>query len=231
VEIIKKELPVDILGFTLLTPLPGSEDHKVLWEKGVWMDPDMNQYDAEHMVTHDSRMTRAEWEELNRSLWKAYYTPEHIETVLRRAAANNCSMSRLQGLLYIYSTTLENEGIHPYHGGVVRRKYRLDRRPGMPVEPIWSFYPKFAYDFVWKYSRIVKQLIWITRLCHKIRKDPNRFAYTDQALTPVSEGETEKLELFTQNDTARQAVEHAHKVAQLTRTDTRVTPERAALPM
>ena len=31
VEIIKKELPVDILGFTLLTPLPGSEDHKVLY--------------------------------------------------------------------------------------------------------------------------------------------------------------------------------------------------------
>jgi hypothetical protein len=24
---------LDILGFTLLCPLPGSEDHKVLWEK------------------------------------------------------------------------------------------------------------------------------------------------------------------------------------------------------
>src|SRR5262247_2421233 len=46
IEIIKKELPLDILGFTLLCPLPGSEDHKVLWEKGVWMNPDMNLYDA-----------------------------------------------------------------------------------------------------------------------------------------------------------------------------------------
>jgi hypothetical protein len=39
IEIIKRELPLDILEFFCLTPLPGSEDHKVLWEKGAWMDP------------------------------------------------------------------------------------------------------------------------------------------------------------------------------------------------
>ncbi len=44
-EIIKKELPLDMLEFFILTPLPGSEDHKVLLEKGVWMDPDMNKYE------------------------------------------------------------------------------------------------------------------------------------------------------------------------------------------
>ena len=30
IEIIKKELPLDMLEFFVLTPLPGSEDHKVL---------------------------------------------------------------------------------------------------------------------------------------------------------------------------------------------------------
>jgi hypothetical protein len=35
-------------------------------------------------------------------------------------------------------------------------------------------------------------------------------------MTPVSNEETERLELFTHSDTARQAVEHAHKVAHLT---------------
>ena len=34
IEIIKRELPLDILEFFFLTPLPGSEDHKVLWQKG-----------------------------------------------------------------------------------------------------------------------------------------------------------------------------------------------------
>ena len=52
IEIIKRELPVDILEFFYLTPLPGSEDHKVLWQKGTWMDPDLNKYDLTHRVSH-----------------------------------------------------------------------------------------------------------------------------------------------------------------------------------
>jgi hypothetical protein len=125
-------------------------------------------------------------------------------------------MSRLVALLWTFSITLELERIHPYHGGILRRKYRRDRRPGMPIEPIWSFYPKFAWDFVSKYYRGVRQLIMIGRIARRVRKDPNRFSYTDEAMTPVSDEETEKLELFTHSDTARQAVEHAHKVAHLT---------------
>src|SRR5262249_61914443 len=42
IKIIQRELPVDILEFFILTPLPGSEDHKKLWQAGVAMDPDMN---------------------------------------------------------------------------------------------------------------------------------------------------------------------------------------------
>jgi hypothetical protein len=52
IEIIKRELPVDILEFFFLTPLPGSEDHKKLWTQGIWMDPDMNKYDLNHRVAH-----------------------------------------------------------------------------------------------------------------------------------------------------------------------------------
>src|SRR5262249_37434520 len=46
IEIIKRELPVDILEFYCLTPLPGSEDHQTLWKKSVWMDSDLNKYDS-----------------------------------------------------------------------------------------------------------------------------------------------------------------------------------------
>ena len=51
IEIIKNELPIDILEFFCLTPLPGSEDHKKLYMRGVPMDPDMNKYDLEHVCT------------------------------------------------------------------------------------------------------------------------------------------------------------------------------------
>jgi hypothetical protein len=39
---LRPELPLDILEFFFLTPLPESEDHKVLLQKSIWMDPDMN---------------------------------------------------------------------------------------------------------------------------------------------------------------------------------------------
>jgi radical SAM superfamily enzyme YgiQ (UPF0313 family) len=62
IEIIKKELPIDILEFFFLTPLPGSEDHKNLLTKGAPMNSDMNIYDLEHVCTTHPRMSQAEWE-------------------------------------------------------------------------------------------------------------------------------------------------------------------------
>src|SRR4029079_3270819 len=88
IEIIKRELPIDILEFFFLTPLPGSEDHKVLWSKNIWMDSDLNKYDLNHRVAHHSKMSDREWEEAYRAAWMPYYTPDHIRTILRRTAAN-----------------------------------------------------------------------------------------------------------------------------------------------
>ena len=41
-------------------------------------------------------------------------------------------------------------------------------------------------------------------------------AYTDLAMTPVTEDETQTLELFTHNRSARDAVDHARKIKTLT---------------
>jgi hypothetical protein len=40
--------------------------------------------------------------------------------------------------------------------------------------------------------------------------------YTDQAMTPVSDDETQRFELFTHNKSARDAVDHARKIKILT---------------
>jgi len=50
----------DTLEFFVLTPLPGSEDQKILFEKNVWMDPDMNKYELEHVMTAPAEMTKEE---------------------------------------------------------------------------------------------------------------------------------------------------------------------------
>jgi radical SAM family protein len=215
IAIIQKELPLDILEFFILTPLPGSEDHKVLWQKGEWMHEDMNLYDGEHAVSHHPKMSKEQWERVYRTAWDTFYTPEHMETILRRGAATNCSMSRLVSFVFLFASSVPLENAHPLQGGLLRRKYRLDRRPGLPIEPIWSFYPKYAWNFVTKYSRAVRLLLWLHQTNRRLQRDPNRYKYTDIAMTPVAEGETERLDLFTHSDAARQAVAHVHKIDQL----------------
>ena len=61
IAIIKKELPLDIIEFFCLTPLPGSEDHQTLWKKNVPMHPDLNDYDTTHVCAPHPKMTEAQW--------------------------------------------------------------------------------------------------------------------------------------------------------------------------
>src|SRR5262249_49195039 len=212
IEIIKKELPLDILEFFLLTPLPGSEDHKVLWQKGEWMDADLNRYDGEHAVAHHQRMSDAVWEQVYRDVWGWFYTPQHMQTIMRRAAATNCSMSRLAAMLFLFSSSVPIENVHPLQGGILRRKYRRDRRPGLPIEPPVWFHAKYVWGFVTRYSRALRLFVWMAMTNQRVRKAPDRHAYMDQAMTPVADDETERLELFTHSDAARHAVEHVQKV-------------------
>jgi hypothetical protein len=215
-KIIQNELPLDFLEFFCLTPLPGSQDHKVLYQKGEWMHEDLNFYDGEHAATNHPRMTREEWEGIYHSAWTTFYTPKHMETILRRGAATDASRSRLIGLLFLSRTSVPIERAHPLQGGLLRRKYRVDRRFGMPIEPIWKFYPKFAWSFAKNSVYEIRLLVWILLTMRRIYNDKNRYAYMDQALTPVTEDETEKLELFTHSEAARDSVKHAQKIAQLT---------------
>src|SRR5262249_53835982 len=102
IRTIQKELPVDILEFFILTPLPGSADHRDLAAKGVPMDPDMNFYDLEHVTTAHPKMTADEWRMIYDRAWHLYYTPEHVETMLRRAEASGSGMKRLVGAIMVY---------------------------------------------------------------------------------------------------------------------------------
>jgi radical SAM superfamily enzyme YgiQ (UPF0313 family) len=215
-EIVKRELPLDVLEFFFLTPLPGSEDHKVLWTKGVAMDPDLNKYDLEHAVTAHPKMSKTEWEQLYWDAWKIYYTPEHIETILRRAQTCGINIFRLAQIILWFSSSVAVEGVHPLQGGILRLINRRERRAGLPVEPIWQFYPRLTWDFLSKHARLARHAWRIYRIYKRVAADPNGVAYTDQAMAPVRDDDVESLEMFTHNQAARDAVEHARKVKELT---------------
>src|SRR5437773_403407 len=80
IEIIKRELPVDMLEFFFLTPLPGSEDHQKLVRAGTPLDADLNRYDLNHSCAPHPQMSRSEWERAYTVAWDTYYTMEHMET-------------------------------------------------------------------------------------------------------------------------------------------------------
>jgi hypothetical protein len=214
IEIIKKELPVDVLEFFFLTPLPGSEDHKVLRAKGVEMDPDLNKYDLEHAVVAHSNMTQAEWEKLYRDAWRLYYTPEHVKTILRRAKASGMNIFHLMQTILWFSQSPEIERVHPLQGGLLRLKRRSERRPTLPVEPAWRFYPGLVWEFIVKQARFAYAAWRLYRIYRAVAAEPG--GYTDQAMAPVADLAAESLELFTHNQAARDAVDHARKVKALT---------------
>ncbi len=197
IEIIKRELPLDILEFFILTPLPGSEDHKVLWEKGIWMDPDLNKYDVSHPVSHHPKMSLAEWEDAYRSAWESYYSPEHRRTVVRRAAAHPLGRPTV-----VFSTLLEFyvlatiEGIHPLEGGFWRLKRRRDRRPGMPMESRFVFYPRLVAEAAWKVWHYWKVYRSSKAVLNEVMSAPDRWTYTDLAIAPPEANEFEALDIY-----------------------------------
>jgi radical SAM superfamily enzyme YgiQ (UPF0313 family) len=196
IAIIQKELPIDLLEFFYLTPLPGSEDHQKLFRAGVPMDPDMNKYDLNHVTTAHARMSAAEWRQAYDLAWQTYYSFDHIETVLRRAAATRLSVGNTLLLICWFKGCIEIEGLHPLEGGYFRIRSRRARRPGLPIEPAWRFYPHYLWEAVSKQVRWVALWLRLHLIYRRIKQDPHRRQYTDLALTPVADDEIETHALF-----------------------------------
>jgi radical SAM superfamily enzyme YgiQ (UPF0313 family) len=187
IRIIQQELPVDVLEFMILTPLPGSADHKSLYERGVPMKLDMNDYDGQHVTTAHGRMTPEQWQEIYDRAWHLYYTPEHVRTLLRRARAGGAGLHATAGAILSYYGSHRFERLHPMQGGLCRRTVRTTRRPGLPREnPLW-FYPRRIGEACAKYLSFARYCLELDRICKQVQRDPLGDAYTDLALTPIGQ--------------------------------------------
>jgi radical SAM superfamily enzyme YgiQ (UPF0313 family) len=207
IEIIKRELPIDVLEFFILTPVPGSEDHQVPHKKGVSMDPDMNKYDSTQVTTAHPLMSAAEWKDVFDLAWKTYYTPEHIEKVMRRARGRALSRRR-DALLWFYACA-HLEKIHPLDGGFFRRKTRCERRPGLPLESPWIFYPRQVWELLHTQTRILALVLKFGRVRARIKRDSGHRDYSDAATRPTDVANPAELEIFTQTAAAQAAAARA----------------------
>jgi len=175
------------------------------------MDADLNRYDLYHITTDHPRMSRAEWAKAYDTAWRNYYTAEHVETILRRAVATGASGGNTLFLVTWFKGCTHIEHVHPLEGGFLRLKFRRDRRPTLPMEPVWSFYPKYWCETVAKQVRWVWMYFELRMIYLRVKRDPARREYTDLALTPVTDDEIATRELF-RNETAQAFVSQQRRL-------------------
>jgi radical SAM superfamily enzyme YgiQ (UPF0313 family) len=216
IRIIQRELPTDIIEFTCLTPLPGSEDHRKMYEAGHPMDSDLNRYDINHVTIPHRLMSREEWEAAYAQAWINYYSDEHVETVLKRCVATGTTPGKTMFYLVWFRGSIRIEKAHPVEGGFFRLKFRRDRRPSLPRESAWTFYPKYLAETLWKQIQWVSLYLRYYRILRKVTSDGQLLEYTDLAITPVTEDEVETRELF-QSAEARSYLVKIQRVEKLRR--------------
>jgi radical SAM superfamily enzyme YgiQ (UPF0313 family) len=181
IAIIQRELPVDILEFFVLTPLPGSQDHKQLFDAGVAMDADMNNYDTQHVTTAHAKMSAEQWRDAYRDAWTRYYSPEHIQTLLRRARASGIKTRKMAHMAVWFHGCSTIEGVHPLDGGLFRMKSRNERRPELPVESVLRFYSRYGWEIVSKHVRFLRLIVRLRWLARRLDRDPEAGNYRDDA--------------------------------------------------
>jgi radical SAM superfamily enzyme YgiQ (UPF0313 family) len=214
-RVIQRELPIDVLEFFILTPLPGSQDHKDLYLRGAPLDPDMNNYDSTHVTTPHAVMSDDEWLDIYRRAWDAYYTPEHVETVMRRARNWGTRTDKVKWIMLSYASISRIENVHPLDGGLVRRKYRRDRRPGLPLESRLAFYSRFVWDTLRKNVRLAAMYFRYQRTYRRVLAEPAPDLSADLAMHPAHASDLDALELFSATTMARSVADRARRTAAL----------------
>ncbi|MCZ6620955.1 MAG: radical SAM protein, partial [Deltaproteobacteria bacterium] len=140
----------DQASFFMLTPLPGSEDHRKMKKAGEWIDPDFNKRDSFHVTIKHPKMTAEEWTQAYDNAWVRFYSKENMIRILSRWSHNPGVYWNLMSIFFWYKNAALIEKEHPMVAGFFRLKERTSRRPGFTIDPLRVH--------LWKRSKEVFQL-------------------------------------------------------------------------
>ncbi len=141
----------DQASFFMLTPLPGSHDHREMRKRGEWMDPDFNKRDSFHATIKHPRMTAEEWTQAYENAWDAFYSKENMTRVLSRWSHHPKAYWNLMSIFFWYKNAALIEKQHPMIAGFFRLKDRKTRRPGFAVDPLPAH--------IWKRVKEISRLL------------------------------------------------------------------------
>lgn len=131
-EGLRRDVEPDVASFFMLTPLPGSADHRRLCRDGTPLEEDLNRHDTFHPVVEHPHMSAAEWMATYRDAWKGFYTDDYMRR--RLAAARGEQHITLLQIYFWYLSSIAVDDFHPMMTGFLRLKPRADRRPGVPID-------------------------------------------------------------------------------------------------
>jgi hypothetical protein len=138
-----------------------------------------------------------------------------MKTVIRRAAAGGPRVDTAAFLLVIFWAGSTLDHIYPLKAGLIRRKVRRERRPTLPVENPFVFYPKYFWGLLSVHGQSVHgqaavkvmKIWWFMR---GVLKDPNAKSYTDEALRTCDDYHHREMDQLS--DAARQAAAKAKSI-------------------
>jgi radical SAM superfamily enzyme YgiQ (UPF0313 family) len=151
IRFLMDEVGPDQASFFMLTPLPGSHDHREMKRRGEWMDADFNKRDSFHATIEHPRMSAAEWTEAYENAWKTFYSKENMIRVLSRWTNHSKNYWNLMSVFFWYKNAALIEKQHPMVAGFFRLKERKARRPGFAIDPL--------HVHLWKRSKETVQLL------------------------------------------------------------------------
>ena len=174
VRALRDDLLVDQVSFFMLTPLPGSEDHRRAREAGVPMDPDYNNFDAFHAAMPHPRMTAAEWTRAYEDAWSEFYSFEQMRRTLLRQNPHTY-WGVLKNQLWYRAAMIERS--HPMMTGFFRLKDRTSRRASFPVETRRAFAARRARETAYilrEYGKLYLEMqdLWLRT---RIRREDYAF--------------------------------------------------------
>ncbi len=133
---LMNEVGPDQASFFMLTPLPGSHDHREMKKRGDWMDPDFNKRDSFHPTIKHPLMSAEEWTQAYENAWKMFYSKENMILNLARWTDKPKNYWNLMSIFFWYKNAALIEKQHPMVAGFFRLKDRKLRRPGFSVDSI-----------------------------------------------------------------------------------------------
>jgi radical SAM superfamily enzyme YgiQ (UPF0313 family) len=159
-------LQPDQASFFMMTPLPGSHDHREMKKRGEWMDPDFNKRDSFHATIEHPHMTAEEWFQAYEDAWESFYSKENMIKILSRWSHHPKIYWSLMSLFFWYKNAALIEREHPMIAGFFRLKDRLSRRPGFGIDPLpvhlWKRAKEVAALFI-SWGKFLKEMeeVWL----------------------------------------------------------------------